>query len=106
MGYGSPATFVLLFSAFLLPLQGFAAGSSSASASARITLTVTSRAQLRPAEEGGGVQLCLERIPGPHIVLLGDSRGQTGRSLPGRHGNNCLPVSVTEQVEMVMIVAQ
>lgn len=79
---------------------------TSASASARITLTISPWAKFHPVKGSEQEQFCTWRPSYAFKLVITDDRTGRRTSFPGRAGQLCLPVSVTDGASSVMIVAQ
>lgn len=111
MEYGKSAFGISLWVSLVLPLpaSGAETTDASASASARITLSVSPRVKWHQTDDPASGRLCLSHIPAHSYYLsirnIGDG-AVTEERLPGQAGNHCVPVPVSHQARMILIVAE
>ena len=110
MEYRKYAGTLLLCGSTLLPVYtDGAADGTSASASAHITLRLPPRAVVYRTDADNVGQLCLSHMPtNSYYLSVRDLAGTSDEEqrLPASKGHHCVPVSLSGDGQMVVIVAE
>lgn len=108
MEYGKFTFDTLLWASIALPIPASSGETTAGSACARITLHLPSRVEWDQNDVFSSGQLCLGHIPAHsyHLSIRNIGEGSaTEKRLPGQSGNYCIPLAVSQQGKVILIMA-